>query len=97
MDKETILQRLREQAAEIRSRFSVETLSIFGSVAGGRATSTSDVDVLVSFGRKPDFDLFMELKFYLEELLETRVDLVTDKALRPQVKQAISEEIIRVA
>lgn len=97
MDKETILQRLREQAAEIRSRFSVETLSIFGSVAGGHATSKSDVDVLVSFGRKPDFDLFMELKFYLEELLETKVDLVTDKALRPQVKQAISQEIIRVA
>jgi predicted nucleotidyltransferase len=39
----------------------------------------------------------MDLKFYLEELLGTNVDLVTEKALRPQVRQAIEGEIIRVA
>jgi predicted nucleotidyltransferase len=39
----------------------------------------------------------MELKFYLEELLGTHVDLVTDKALRPQIHKAIEQEIINVA
>jgi predicted nucleotidyltransferase len=38
----------------------------------------------------------MELKFYLEDLLGTGVDLVTEKALRPEVRQAIEEEMINV-
>jgi len=50
----------------------------------------SDVDILVVFDQKATFDLFMDLKFYLEELLGTSVDPVTDKALRPHVRQAIS-------
>jgi len=39
----------------------------------------------------------MELKFYLEELLGTGADLVTDKSLRPQVRRAIEGESIDVA
>jgi len=51
----------------------------------------------VVFDQKANFDGFMELKFYLEDLLGTGVDLVTDKALRPQVRQAIEREMINVA
>jgi predicted nucleotidyltransferase len=39
----------------------------------------------------------MELKFYLEDILGTKVDLVTDKALRAEVRKAIQEELINVA
>ena len=97
MDKDTVLAGLKGNAEEIRLRFSVKALSIFGSAARDEATDKSDVDVLVVFDRKATFDLFMDLKFYLEELLGTGVDLVTDKALRPQVRRAIEEEIIHVA
>lgn len=82
---------------EIRQRFSVRALSIFGSIARDEAVDGSDVDVLVVFDPKGSFDLFMDLKFYLEDLLGTRVDLVTDKALRPQVRRAIEQELIHVA
>lgn len=97
MDKEVVLRRLKANAEEIRQRFSVKALSIFGSAARDETTDKSDVDVLVVFDQKANFDGFMELKFYLEDLLGTGVDLVTDKALRPQVRQAIEQEMINVA
>ena len=97
MDRQTILERLRAGIEDIRGRFAVKTLLIFGSLARDQATDDSDIDVLVTFERKPNFDIFMDLKFYLEELLGTSVDLVTDKALRPQVRKAIEQEAIHVA
>jgi len=87
MDKQAVLRRLTGSIKEIRQRFSVKSLSIFGSIARDEASDDSDVDVLVVFDQKANFDGFMELKFYLEELLGTGVDLVTDKALRPQVRR----------
>ncbi len=97
MNKQVILTQLTGRMEEIRQRFSVKKLSIFGSVARGEASDSSDVDVLVAFDRKASFDIFMDLKFYLEELLGMGVDLVTDKALRPQVRRAIEREMIDVA
>jgi predicted nucleotidyltransferase len=97
MDKQTVLTKLTNCMEEIRQRFSVKALAVFGSLARDEAAQNSDVDVLVVFEHKGSFDLFMDLKFYLEELLAAQVDLVTDKALRPQTRQAIEQEMIRVA
>lgn len=97
MNKHAALTRLKDSAKEIRQRFSVKSLSVFGSIARDETTDNSDVDVLVVFDQKASFDVFMDLKFYLEELLGTGVDLVTDKALRPQVRKAIEQELINVA
>jgi len=97
MSKQEVIRRLEEHKGEIRRRFSVAKLSIFGSFARDEGSAQSDLDVLVAFDRKATFDLFMDLKFYLEELLGIKVDLVTDKALRPQVRRAIEGEIIDVA
>jgi len=96
MEKQVVLTRLKSCIEEIRQRFSVKALAIFGSIARNESTDNSDVDVLVVFDRKAGFDLFMDLKFYLENLLGTKVDLVTDKALRPQVRRAIEQELINV-
>jgi len=97
MNKQVILTQLTDYMEEIRQRFSVRRLSVFGSVVRGEASEGSDVDVLVVFDRKATFDLFMDLKFYLEELLGTGVDLVTDKALRPQIRRIIEKEMVNVA
>ena len=97
MNKQTVLKLLTDSGEEIRQRFSVKTLSVFGSVARDEVADSSDVDMLVEFDQKPNFDTFMELKFYLEDLLGTAVDLVTEKALRPQLRRAIEMELINVA
>ncbi len=96
MKKQAVLTRLKASVKEIRQRFSVKAISIFGSIVRDESTDNSDVDVLVVFEQKASFDVFMDLKFYLEELLGTGVDLVTDKALRPQVRQVIEQERINV-
>jgi len=97
VDKQVVLTKLKERIEEIRQRFSVRNLSIFGSITRDEAADDSDVDVLVVFDCEGSFDLFMDLKFYLEDLLGVKIDLVTDKALRPQVRQAIEQELIHVA
>ena len=68
MSKRTVLKKLTDHFDEIQKQFSVRTLSIFGSVARNQAKGKSDVDILVVFNKKATFDLFMDLKFYLEEL-----------------------------
>ena len=83
--------------AEIRERFAVSKLSVFGSVARNDTTASSDIDVLVEFKGKATFDLFMDLKFYLEELLGANVDLVTHHAVRPEMRQRIEQEKTDVA
>lgn len=88
---------IAERSAHIRDRFGVADLRVFGSVARGESTADSDIDVLVTFADRPTFDRFMDLKAYLEELLGTRVDLVTRAALRPELRPKIEREAIRVA
>lgn len=97
MNKQDVLAKLTDSIREIKNRFSVKNLAIFGSTARNDAKDTSDIDVLVIFNQKASFDLFMDLKFYLEDLLGTKVDLVTDKALRPQVRKEIERELINVS
>ena len=70
MDKQAVLRRLTGSIKEIRQRFSVKALSIFGSIARDEAIDNSDVNVLVAFNQKANFDGFMDLKFYLEDLLD---------------------------
>lgn len=75
----------------------VTSLSLFGSVARGDATETSDIDLLVSFDGRATFDRFMDLKLFLEDLLGRRVDLVTEKALREEIRALVEQELLGVA
>lgn len=84
-------------AAELRRKYGIGELSLFGSVARDEASAASDVDILVSFERAPSFTSFMDLKFELEERLGTRVDLVTRSGLKPRVRPHVLREALRVA
>ncbi|MBI5181164.1 MAG: nucleotidyltransferase family protein [Nitrospirae bacterium] len=86
---------LKKQEATIKKKYGVKKIGVFGSFAKGREKAGSDVDVLVEFeeGYKT-FDNYMELKFFLEDLFSRRVDLVTIKALKPQLKEDILQEVI---
>jgi predicted nucleotidyltransferase len=90
------LESIRARLEDIRARFGVKRLAIFGSVARDQAREGSDVDVLVEFDGVADFDRFMDLKFYLEDLLGMPVDLVTRNALRPQMRAVIENEALDV-
>jgi predicted nucleotidyltransferase len=97
MKRDAAISILSGCAGELRDRFGVTELSLFGSVARDEACDTSDVDVLVSFAVTPSFTAFMDLKHELEERLGTRVDLVTRAALKPRVRPHVEREALRVA
>ncbi len=97
MDKERIIALLRENMSGMQARFAVERILLFGSIVRGTATRTSDIDILVDFRGKPDFDRFMDLKFFLEDLLQRKVDLVTRDALRSRMRPGIEHEALNVA
>lgn len=91
------IRRIRDHRPEITRRFRVERLGVFGSVSRGEDTSSSDVDILVRFEEgKKTFDNYMELKFYLEELLEREVDLLTFESIHPLMKERILREAVYV-
>ena len=78
-------------------RFGVRSLRLFGSVARDEAGEGSDVDLLVGFADSPTFSRYMKLRFFLEDLLGTTVDLVTETGLRERVQPYVEEDAIRVA
>lgn len=90
-----VLTRLREHRRELHSLGAVH-LAIFGSVARGEATPTSDLDVLVDLDERT-FDRYMNLKHYLEDLFETRVDLVLRDRLKPALREQILAESVDAA
>ncbi len=91
--KEKILQLLGEHRAELNGRFSVKSIGLFGSYARNAALPQSDIDLLVEFDR-PTFDNYMDLKFYLEAMLETSVDLVMRDTLKPRLIPSVTSEVI---
>ena len=96
MDQEQIIERIRAHRARL-AEFGVSSLSLFGSVARGDATEASDIDLLVRFDGRATFDRYMDLKLFLEDLLGRRVDLVTEQALREEVRAQVEQELLRVA
>lgn len=96
MDQQRVLDLLREHVMQFQG-IGVRSLAVFGSVARGDARPDSDLDVVVDFAGPPTFDQYMELKILLEDLAGRRVDLVTRKALRPEIRSAIEAEEVRVA
>ncbi|MGD8667931.1 MAG: nucleotidyltransferase family protein [Desulfobacterales bacterium] len=92
-DKAAVLSILKEKQSEIAGRFSVRRIGLFGSFARGEAGPDSDVDILVEFN-KPTFDNYMDLKFYLEEVLNHPVDLVIHDTVKPRLKPIIEKEVV---
>ncbi len=96
MRKQEVLQLLTQHKPELVKRFGVTDLALFGSTARDTARPDSDVDVLVSFDGPATSARYFGVQFYLEDLLGCPIDLVTDKALRPQLRPYIEGSAIHV-
>lgn len=96
MKKTELLILLKKYRQELL-QYGVKSLAVFGSVARDEATPTSDIDLLVEFDGIATFDRYMDLKFYLEDNLGHKVDLVTKRMLKPQIQETVLKEAIDVA
>ena len=94
-DIEEIKKIISQHRKELEERFKVRSIAIFGSYVRGEETTKSDIDILVEF-REPVGLLFIHLADYLEEILGTKVDLLTPEAIKPNRKRYIMEELVYV-
>lgn len=81
----------------IKERFSVNSMSIFGSISKGTAGPDSDIDILIKFETTPGLFGFIDLKQYLEAIVDRPVDLVTENALKKQLRDSILKDAVHVA
>ena len=91
-----ILKLLREHKAVLARLFGVVELSLFGSFARDQATEASDIDILVRFDGPATSKRYFGVQFYIEDLLDRPVDLVTDKALRAEFRPYVEQEAIHI-
>ncbi|WP_017651719.1 nucleotidyltransferase family protein [Fortiea contorta] len=96
MQRHQILATLKQHQTVLK-QLGVRSLALFGSVARDEATPASDVDILVEFEPPVTFDRYMDVKFYLEDQLGIKVDLVTKKSLKPQILASVEQGAIHVA
>jgi len=81
----------------LKKKFKVKEIGIFGSYVRGEHTSKSDIDILVDFEKEgKTFDNYMNLKYYLVELLGLDVDLIMKGALKKELKGEILREVLYV-
>ena len=93
LSREEILQRLHEYADEMQERFSLRRIGLFGSYVRGSADEESDIDLLIELN-EPTFDHYMDLKFFLEDILHRPVDLVLTETVKPRLKPIITREVV---
>lgn len=96
MNREVALKVLARAKPLLKERFGVTRLALFGSTARDVARPDSDVDVLVAFDGPATASRYFGVQFYLEDELGCPVDLVSEKALRPEIRPFIERELLYV-
>jgi len=92
--KEQILEILCGMKSELAANYCVKTIGIFGSVVRGEPHGRSDIDVLVEFDPPIGLFKFLELEELLSERLGGKVDLVSKKALKPEIGRRVLSELM---
>jgi len=94
--REQILETLEELKEEIGNRYKVRDIGLFGSFVRSQESEESDVDILVEFEQGADLLDLVGLGDFLEEKLGRKVDLVTKRALRPEIRDRVIREVAMV-
>ena len=91
--KQEILDSIRENREKIQ-QFGVKKIGLFGSFSRNEQTDASDVDFIVEFEKgKKTFDNFMDLLYYLEELLGREVEILTEEGVNGIRIKEVAERI----
>lgn len=94
-DRDRIIRILAAEKARLAGSFPVREMAIFGSYARGDQRPDSDLDILVDVDASIGLG-FVALADHLEKALGLRVDLVSSRALKPRMREAIERDLIRV-
>ena len=90
--KREILKILRQQKEYLKNEFRIKRLWTFGSSMKGKAHSLSDLDILVDFEKGADLIHLMGISLFLEKKIHCKIDVVSRRALRKELKSSILKE-----
>lgn len=93
LKKAEIIDLIGSVKQEIFKKYKVKKIGIFGSLVRGELRENSDIDILVQFQEKADLFDFLGLALFLEEKLHHRIDVVPERALRPELKDGILKDV----
>ena len=98
LNLERIINILKEHKEELKERYGIKGIGVFGSYVRGEYKEKSDLDILVEFEEDADVDLlkFVNMENYLSELIGVKVDLVERSGLKPRIGKHILKEVIPV-
>ena len=96
MNRDEVLNVLRAHKPILSQRFGVRELALFGSVVRNQVTKDSDIDILVRFDGPATSKAYFGTQFYLVDLLGHPVDLITNKALRAELRPYVEREAVNV-
>ena len=91
-----LIHNLEQIYPALAKEYHISSIGIFGSYVRAEQDPQSDLDVLVSFSEAPSLFKFIALENYLSDILGIKVDLVMEKALKPQIGKRIQAEVIRI-
>lgn len=96
LNKDEILNKLKEIKPMLSTRFYVKNLGLFGSYVRDENSPSSDIDILIEYDENKSFSLFtlIELEDFLTKLFNIKVDLVNKKSIKPALKENILKEVI---
>ena len=93
---EEIKRILESRKEELKGKYNVKEIGIFGSYVKGDQSGESDLDILVDFEEAPGLLQFIEIENYLSDLLDVKVDLVMKDSLKPVIGRYILDETITI-
>ena len=96
MNRGQALKLLAQSKPTLAARYGVTDLALFGSTVRDAAHANSDIDILVAFDGPATSARYFGVQFYLEDLFGCAVDLVTDKALRAELRPFIERDAVHV-
>ncbi len=88
-----ILEILRKHKGELKEKYSIIEIGVFGSFSRGEENEKSDIDLIVEFWKVPTYFKLVELEEYLSKLLKRKVDLLTPESLSPYVRPYVEKEV----
>ena len=91
---EQIRNSLHRHKREIKQKYKVKEIGVFGSYVRGEQNKGSDIDILVEFSKMPGLFKYLELEGYLSRVLGEKVDLVHRSSLKPFIGRHILNEVI---
>lgn len=96
MRRDEILKTLKALKGVMKSSYKATLIGVFGSLARGEESETSDIDVLVEFDKNADLFDFVGLSLFLEERFGRSVDVVPKEDIRKEIRSAVLKDLVYI-